>query len=125
MGFPVIRRWSRDTVRIRVPRCAACRSRSRTGIAMVLGAALIGGIAATVLQRWFWPQAAPPAWMHYTQSGIGSFVTGPGLVLGFVLALLAVALRNRRLGIRSVMTYPPVVQLRRIGWQFPANTHGG
>jgi hypothetical protein len=93
----------------------------RTGIALVFGFAAFAAIAGTVMQAVFWPHAKAPSWLNYTHEGIGNTGTGIGSILGFVLALWGVAWRNRRQGIRSLMKYPPVMQLWQIGWRIPGD----
>ncbi len=87
LGFPAIRRWTQDSVRVPVPRCAACRNRTRAGIAVVFGLTGLAAAAGTFLQTGFWPHAEAPSWLHYEHEGYGNAGTGIGLVLGFVLAL--------------------------------------
>jgi hypothetical protein len=44
-----------------------------------------------------------------------------GFLLGFLVAVLGVALRRRSLGLQSLKTYPPLVALRGEGWQWPGD----
>jgi hypothetical protein len=119
LGYPVKRGGQEDRMRVPVPRCANCRFRNRLSVTIVLGSAAIGAIVAQIVKSLFWPQLPAPAWLHVGDNGVGGTVTGVGLVLGFAVAVLCVALNRRLSGLRSLGTYPPVVALRRAGWHYP------
>lgn len=121
--YPVVRgRWE-DKLKVSVPRCAGCQSRTRVSIAIIFGSAFVGAIIAPVLRSIFWPHLEPPSWLkagYWAHEGVGGPATGVGIVLGFLVALAGVALQDRRLHLRSVTDYPPVPMLRQAGWDFPS-----
>jgi hypothetical protein len=51
--------------------------------------------------------------------GIGTLMTAPGFLLGFVFSILGIALHRRLSGRQSVASYPPVIRLRQEGWHYP------
>jgi hypothetical protein len=71
------------------------------------------------LQSLFWPPLEAPSWLLLSHPGLGGIATGIGAVLGFMAAVLGVALHRRASGIRALNTYPPVVRLRKAGWRYP------
>jgi hypothetical protein len=118
LGYPVQRGKGRDKVRIEMPRCANCRSWTTGWIAVVAIVTLAAAIAGTFIQSAFFADAAAPPWLNVYHEGVGNLGTGIGLLLGFVVALLAMAWERKRFGWRSANTYPPVVSLRKLGWNF-------
>ncbi|MGO9390722.1 hypothetical protein [Rhodoblastus sp.] len=106
MGYPVTRRISQDTIRIPVPRCAACKAWNRLSYALLL-LGLMAGAPAGAIARLIWPNLTD-----------GSAAIGA--VLGCALAIVAIAWRRRRSGRRSLGAYPPVVELRKVGWSYPS-----
>jgi hypothetical protein len=52
-------------------------------------------------------------------AGGGWTTTWVAAVIGFVVALLGVALHRRLSGFRSLNSYPTVVTLRQAGWHYP------
>jgi len=118
LGYPVQRGRGRDKVRIEMPRCANCRSWTTGWMAVVAIVALAAAIAGTFVRSLLFADAATPPWLKVYQVGFGNLGTGIGLVLGFVVALLAMAWERKRFGWRSANTYPPVVSLRELGWSF-------
>ena len=119
LGFPVKthRRW--DEVRVPVPRCRTCRARNRGSIVTVFLAAALGCIVVPTAWSFFGPRQ-PPLWLFGGETP-GHIMIGVGFVLGFVVAVLGVALRRRLSGLRSLKTYPPLVALRGQGWQWPSD----
>jgi hypothetical protein len=110
LGYHVDHGKDWDEVRIRVPRCRACRSRAQLSILIVFGSTLAGAIAFPALQSRFWPQAP---------TSVGTQMTAAGLLLGFVLSMLGIALHRELSGRRSVASYPAVISLRQEGWHYP------
>lgn len=86
---------------------------------IVFGSTLASAIALSALQSRFWPQLEAPTWIYESHEGIGTFMTASGLLLGFVLSMLGIALHRRLSGRRSVASYPPVIRLRQEGWHYP------
>jgi hypothetical protein len=117
-GLPVKRGRDQDIVTVAVPRCLACRSRNRISVTIVLAGTAVGCLLAPLLQSEFWPQFDRPQ-AGLFQYGIGSTAVGVGLLVGFVVSLLAAAVYKRRAGMRPLDTYPPVRMLRRDGWHYP------
>jgi uncharacterized protein (TIGR03382 family) len=109
-GFSVKTRGTRDEVRVPVPRCRACRARNRTSVIAVLLGAAFGAVVVPAV----WTRVEPT-------SGGEHVMIGAGFILGFVVALLGVVLRRRRLGLRSLRDYPPIETLRAGGWQWPGD----
>jgi hypothetical protein len=118
LGFPVRRRWGRDEVRVSVPRCLACRARNRAAMIAAFLAAAIGAAVMPALWSHFGPRGGPPRWWSGGEDP-SHVMIGVGLVLGFVVAILGIALRRRLLRLRPYKTYPPVVALRARGWNWP------
>jgi amino acid transporter len=118
MGYPVQRGRGQDKVRIEMPRCASCRSWISGWIAVLAVVTIAAGIAGTIMQSFFFAGVAPPAGLKVYHEGIGNTGTGVGVVLGFVVAILAMAWERKRSGRKSANTYPPVVSLRQLGWSF-------
>jgi hypothetical protein len=121
LGAPVQRGRREDKVRLRIPRCEACRFRGWLGVATVLAGALVGGIAGPILQATIWPPWQGPAWLQIDHEGPLSNAAAFGMVAGFVIALLGVAVSRKRAGLRSLNNYPAVLTLRQEGWRFPAD----
>jgi hypothetical protein len=117
LGFPVERKANLDKVTVAVPRCRLCRERNWFSVIILLGCAILGAIIVTLLRNMFWPNVAPPRWLHVAHQGIGDLSTGIGLVGGFVIGLLAIVLQARASGLRSLGSYPPLSALRQLGWQ--------
>jgi hypothetical protein len=116
LGHAVLRGRSWDRVKIRVPRCVACRARNRAAVALSLGSALAGAIVGTILQATVWRDVMPPAGVVVGHEGIGNTGTGIGAVLGLLAPMPLIALRRRGAGLRPLNTYPPVLMLREAGW---------
>ena len=123
LGYPVTPGRARDTVLVRVPRCAACRGRGQDSIVILLACMIAGAIIAPILQSLFWPNVGLPSWMlvlthrHAPVSGMSAV----GAIVGVLVAISGVAWRRRRLGLRSLNSYPPVLALKQAGWQFPSS----
>ena len=107
-------------MRIRVPWCAACRFRGRVGVAMTFGSAIAGAIVAPFVWLRLWPDADALSGLRTGGSGLRGAAPGIGLVLGFVVGLLGIALQGRILGLLPRTTYAYVSRLRQEGWHFPA-----
>jgi hypothetical protein len=117
LGFPVERKANLDKVTVAVPRCRLCRERNWFSVIILLGCAILGAIIVLLLGNLFWPNAAPPRWLHAAHEGSGDLSTGLGLVGGFFIGLLAIVLQARASGLRSLGSYPPLFALRQLGWQ--------
>ena len=111
-----------DEVRIRVPRCSECRVRSRVAVAMTFVSAIVGAIVTPFVWSRFWPDVDALSGLHTGGSGLRGAAPGIGLVLGFVVGLLGMALQGRILGLQPLTTYPYVIRLRQQGWHFPASS---
>jgi hypothetical protein len=116
LGCEVQRGRGRDTVHIEMPRCARCRSWVGNWVAVLATVTVAGGIAGTFLQSFVFSDIAAPSWLNVGQLGLGNIGSGIGLVVGFVAALSGMAWERKRSGRQSANTYPPVVNLRHIGW---------
>jgi len=116
-GYPVIRGRRLDKLRLSVPRCARCQSRTQISGVIVLCGAFAGAVIASV----FWPHIEPPSWLHWNTEGIIGIPTAIGLVIGLVVTMIGVAKKRRALRLRSVTDYPPVNTLRQAGWDFPSS----
>lgn len=102
-GFDVKRGRFTDTIRVPVPRCRACRSRSRISMALVFGGLAVGVVVGwTVFGRIAW---APVA----------------GAVLGFLIPIVALVVVQRGSGRRAIDAYPPVWSLKAAGWTEPSS----
>lgn len=119
LGYRVNHGKDWDEVRVRVPRCRACRSRTQLSLLIVFGSSLASAIAWPALQSRLWPQLEAPTWIYESHEGGGTLMTAAGLLLGFVLSMLGIALHRRLSGRRSVASYPPVISLRQEGWHYP------
>jgi hypothetical protein len=114
-GYEVQRRRGQDTVRIEMPRCARCRSWVGNWIAVLATVTVAAGIAGTFIQSFVVSDTAIPSWLNAGHVGFGN-IGGIGLVVGFVAALSGMAWERNRSGRQSANTYPPIVNLRHIGW---------
>ena len=122
-GYPVTPGRRLDTVVVRVPRCAACRGRGQDSIVILFVCMIAGAIIAPILQSLFWPNVGPPSWMHiltHRHAPVGA-VSAIGAVVGALVAISGVALHRRRLGLRALNAYPPVLALKRAGWHEPSS----
>jgi hypothetical protein len=122
LGYPVTPGRAQDTVLVRVPRCVACRGRGQDSIVILFAGMILGAIIAPILHLLLFANLEPPSWLHvltHRHAPVGA-VSAIGLVVGAVVAISAVALRRRRLGLRSLNSYPPVLALRQAGWHFPS-----
>jgi hypothetical protein len=115
-GFPVKTRGRQDEVRVPVPRCRTCRARGRASVITVFLATALGAAVMPAMWSHFGPRGGPPLWLFGEASG--HVMVGVGLIVGFVVGLLGVAVRRRLLGLRTLNTYPPIVALRGRGWQW-------
>jgi hypothetical protein len=98
-GYPVVRGWRQDAVR--VPWCEACCSRNRISTFITTTGFLVGGVLGMGLPSWGWTTIA-------------------GGVVGAVAALLLGILFYGRLsGRRAIDDYPPLQRLRQAGWTDP------
>jgi hypothetical protein len=103
-----------------------CASRCRAGcthwvsgwIAALAIVTLTAGLAGTRIQSFLFSEVASPSSLKVDHQGIGNLGTGIGLVIGFVVALLAMAWMRKRSKRQSANSYPPVVSLRQLGWSF-------
>jgi hypothetical protein len=118
-GYPVIRGRRRDQLRVAVPRCIACRNRSRDSIVILFASMVAGAILVPVVQSLFWPGLA--SWLHVGHEGPLGTASAIGLVAGAVAAITGVAWQRRRLGLRALNAYPPVLALKRAGWHEPSS----
>ncbi|HUC66204.1 MAG TPA: hypothetical protein VMA53_12280 [Stellaceae bacterium] len=119
LGFHVNHGKDWDEVRVRVPRCRACRSRTQLSLLIVFAGTLASAIALPALQSRFWPRLEAPTWVFESHQGVGTLMTAAGLLLGFVLSMLGISLDREFSGRRSVASYPPVIRLRQEGWHYP------
>jgi len=117
-GFPVTRGRSLDTVRVPIPRCPRCRRRTNTAIVCAIAGALVGAIILPALKPWLVRHVPLPDWFASRQ-GVDSTAVALGATIGLVATMLGAAVLSRRWRLRSVMTYPYVIALRREGWYFP------
>ena len=117
LGYEVWRRRGQDTLHIEMPRCARCRSWVGNWIAVLATVTVAAGIAGTFIQSFVFSDTTAPSWLNAGHLGIGNIGSGLGLVVGFVAALLAMAWERKRSGRQSANTYPPIVNLRHIGWR--------
>jgi hypothetical protein len=108
-----------DEVRVRVPRCADCRFRSGISVVKTFVSAIAGAIVIPVVGSRLWPDVDG---LHPGNSGLADGMTIIGVVLGFVVAMLGIALHRRFAGLRPLTTYPPVIRLRKEGWHFPVSS---
>jgi hypothetical protein len=86
---------------------------------IVFASTLASAITLPALQSRFWPRLEAPTWVFESHQGIGTFMTAPGFLLGFVFSMLGIALHRRLSDRRSVASYPPVIRLRQEGWHYP------
>ena len=119
LGHSVERDARLDKVRVPVPRCARCRLRNQLSVMICFGGAALGAIVFPVLLSRFWPHIETPTWLSESHEGVGGTRIWIGAVLGFVVALMGVALHRRFSGFRSLNLYPTVVMLRQAGWHYP------
>ena len=122
LGHLVKRGERQDEVRIRVPRCTECRFRGLVSVAMTFVITIAGAVAAPYVQSRFLPNIDAPAGLHAGGSGSDAAATMIGVVLGFTAAMVGIALHRRLSGHRPLITYPPVIRLRRDGWHFPSSS---
>jgi hypothetical protein len=104
-----------------VPRCAECRFRSSVSLVLTFVSTLAGAVIAPFVPFRLWPGIAVPAAPHASGSGASGYATVIGFVLGFVVAMLGIALHRRLSGLRPLTTYPSVIRLRQEGWHFPVH----
>jgi hypothetical protein len=99
-GYPMVRGYWQDVVRVRVPRCEGCRNRYWLVAFLFLTSGLVGMVFGGVefLPSWGW------------MTIVGGF-------MGFVTVALGFVLYERLSGRRSINTYPPVQRLRQAGWK--------
>ena len=121
LGYQVQRSSGQDKVRIEMPRCAGCRSWVGNWIAVLATVTVAAGIAGTLIQSFIFSDLAAPSGLKVDHQGFGNIGTGIGLVLGFVVVLLAMARERKRSGRQSANSYPPVVSLRQVGWSFASD----
>jgi len=120
LGFPVTRQGWQDSVRVPIPRCRTCRTRNRGTAVTILIATVSGALVLPALRSAFrQADGSPPWWLGCDTPD--HIMTGVGMILGFLIAVLGIAVHKRRLGLRSLNSYPPVVALRRSGWQWPGD----
>jgi hypothetical protein len=100
-GYPVARGGRRDELRVEVPRCVACRNRSRDAIVIVFAGMAAGAILVPMLQSLFWRRLGP--WLHIGREGPLGTASAIGLVAG------------------ALNAYPPAVALKRAGWHEPSS----
>ena len=103
-----------------VPRCLACRARNRAAVITAFLAAVIGAAVMPTVWSHFGPRGGPPRRLSGGEDP-SHVMIGVGLVLGFVVAMLGIALRRRLLRHRPFNTYQPVVALRARGWNWPSD----
>jgi hypothetical protein len=115
-GYPVVRGRRRDELRVAVPRCVACRDRGRDAIVILFASMIAGAILAPILRSVLWPHFEPPPWLRLGHEGPLGTASAIGLVAGALAAILAIAWYRRRLGLRALNAYPPVLALKRAGW---------
>lgn len=101
-GYPVVRGQFKDYVRVRIPRCEACRNRNWISAFLVIAGFLVGGVLG----------------MGFSSSGWAGFV---GSLIGVVPPVLGILLYQRLAGRRwrSTADYPPLQRLRQAGWTDP------
>jgi hypothetical protein len=117
-GYPVVRGKRRDELRVAVPRCVACRDRSRNSIVILFAGMVAGAIVVPVLQSQFGPGLGP--WLHIGQERPLGSTSAIGAVAGALTAILAIAWHRRRLGLRALNAHPSVLVLKRAGWHEPS-----
>lgn len=117
-GCDVTRSDFEDRVRVIVPRCRACRTRGRRGIATVFGGAAVGGVTGAVLPSVLWSGRDIPAWLLTRGSGALTTATGIGMLTGFLVGLVWVGMQHRKSGLRRLDKYPAVRMLMREGWHY-------
>ena len=100
-GYPVRRGRRQDTVRVTVPRCAACRDRSYLAGLLIVAGFIGGGMSGGLL--------FPPNQWTWLAGAFGGLLT---------VALVNI-LNEKRAGRRLVTSYPPLRRLRAAGWSEP------
>jgi len=83
---------------------------------MTFVSTVAGAIVVPFVQSRFWPDIDGP---QPGNSGLAGAATMIGVVLGFVAAMLGIALHGRLSGLRPLTTHPAVIRLRQAGWHFP------
>ena len=99
-----------------VPRCARCKKRAHHTIAIATAGGIGGAILLPLLQSLLFPNFV---WFEGGE-GIIRADAAFGILAGVVTALAGIWIARRRLKLRSVTDYPPVVRLRNAGWGFPS-----
>ncbi|MBV9782436.1 MAG: hypothetical protein JO264_01315 [Acidisphaera sp.] len=121
LGYPVVDSKREARVQVTVPRCRACRNRSRAGgirmvCGMVLGAALLGGS-----YWWTGAHAGRPPWFVVVNQEFTTIVLlFAGAVVG-TLACVFYAFTREPVARRSYDDFPPVAALRAAGWSWPSS----
>jgi hypothetical protein len=100
LGYPVTRGRLEYRLRVQVPRCSACRNRMFAWAGYVIIAGVIGLAAGALIY----------------QSASGAEMLG---VVGFFSGAGAAVCRGFWLGLRRLQDFPPLGQLRAIGWRTP------
>jgi len=119
LDYPVKRGDRQDEVTVRVPRCAQCRRRTRMGIGLTLAAMIAGAILGAIVQNILWP-AKTHAPSFAGTGDVGNSGAGVGLLAGFVVGMFGLVVGRRSGNRRPLTTYPPLMRLRDVGWEFPA-----
>ena len=103
LGYPVKRsiRGS-NIVKVSIPRCEACMLRNWVAAFLILGGVFVGACYGG---------------LQFPSRGITTILGG---IAGSVPGVLLILYYRRIAGFNSVADYPPMKQLRAIGWEEPA-----
>jgi hypothetical protein len=99
-GYPVVKGFWSDRVRVPVPRCKGCRNRYWIAGFLFLIGGLVGMVYGGVefLPSWGW------------MTVVGLFMGGMTVIIGF-------AQYEGLSGRRTIYSYPPLQRLRQAGWK--------
>jgi hypothetical protein len=117
LGYAIRQRADVTEVAVPVPRCRDCRARMRSAVVTVFAWSIGGLILVPVLWAHFGGQGGARPWWSGGEDA-DHLMVGAGAVLGFVGAVIAIAVNRRRLGLRALNDFPPLAALRGIGWQW-------
>jgi hypothetical protein len=120
LGYDVRTTKQEMRIRVPVPRCSACRFRSRTETATFLlcgaaGAALVDG-------TWWWmgPGSGREPPFVLVDEELTLWLLGfAGVFAGALFAVLLISL-HRQADARSYNDFPPIAALRTLGWDWPS-----
>jgi hypothetical protein len=101
-GYPVVRGKYSDVVKLRIPRCEACRSRMINLKVLFIAGYVTFCVVSVMLSSHF------------------IIIVGSAFVILISIAF-AVSRSERRAGRRSINDYPPRQRLRQAGWQEPSS----